>query len=120
MYKVDLPVDQSTEKAVERRRSAENARKARIFNTRLRVMGLDLDALNQQVHDRKQQLHTERRRDKAAGILRKISSVHATAIIHLRRAIPPLLLFAFFFFFDFKGQRTEGVFAPLMSMRFSK
>lgn len=69
MYKVDLPVDQSTEKAVERRRTAENARKARIFNTRLRVMGLDLDALNQQVQERKLQQHTETQRDKAFGNL---------------------------------------------------
>ncbi|XP_026224669.1 RIB43A-like with coiled-coils protein 1 [Anabas testudineus] len=71
MYKVDLPVDRSTEKAVERRRTAENARKARIFNTRLRVMGLDLDALNQQVQERKLQQHTETQRDKAFDKLRK-------------------------------------------------
>ncbi|KAK7916202.1 hypothetical protein WMY93_011963 [Mugilogobius chulae] len=48
MYKVDLPVDQSSQNAVERRRAAESARKDRIFNTRLRVMGLDLQALGQQ------------------------------------------------------------------------
>lgn len=69
MYKVDLPVDQSTENAVERRRSAEKARKARIFNTRLRVMGLDLDALNQQVQERQDQQNMERQRDKAFGNL---------------------------------------------------
>ena len=69
MYRVDLPVDQSTEKAVERRRSAESARKARIFNTRLRVMGLDTDVLNQQVQERKQQQNIEKQRDKAFGKL---------------------------------------------------
>lgn len=67
MYKVDLPVDQSTEKAVERRRAAEAARKSQIFNTRLRVMGLDLDALNQQVQEKKHQQNMERQRDKAFG-----------------------------------------------------
>lgn len=67
MYKVDLPIDQSIEMAVERRRSAEKARKARIFNTRVRVMGLDLDALNLQVQERKHQQLTERQRDSAFG-----------------------------------------------------
>ncbi|XP_047439420.1 RIB43A-like with coiled-coils protein 1 [Mugil cephalus] len=70
MYKVDLPVDQSIEK-VERRRSAETARKARIYNTRLRVMGLDLDTLNQQVQEKKHQQHMEKQRDKAFEKLRK-------------------------------------------------
>ncbi|XP_017286437.1 RIB43A-like with coiled-coils protein 1 [Kryptolebias marmoratus] len=71
MYKVDPLLDQSTEKAVEARRSAEAARKARIFNTRLRVMGLDTDALNQQVQEKKQQQNLEKQRDKAFGTLRK-------------------------------------------------
>ncbi|KAF3696855.1 RIB43A-like with coiled-coils protein 1 [Channa argus] len=70
MYKVDLPVDQSIEKAVERRRSAEKVRKARIFNTRLRVMGLDLDTLNQQVEEKKHQQNMDRQRDIAFDTLR--------------------------------------------------
>uniref|UniRef100_A0A665X5Y4 RIB43A-like with coiled-coils protein 1 n=1 Tax=Echeneis naucrates TaxID=173247 RepID=A0A665X5Y4_ECHNA len=65
MYKVDVPVDQSIGEAVERRRSAATARKARIFDTRLRVMGLDLDALNQQVQEKKHQQTVERQRDTA-------------------------------------------------------
>lgn len=69
MYKVDLPVDQSIEMAVERRRSAETTRRARIFNTQLRVMGLDLDALNQQVQEKKHQQNIEMQRDKAFGKL---------------------------------------------------
>lgn len=69
MYKVDLPVDRSIEKAVERRRSAETTRQARIFNTRLRVMGLDVDALNQQVQEKKHQRNMEMQRDKAFGKL---------------------------------------------------
>ncbi|XP_072223543.1 RIB43A-like with coiled-coils protein 1 [Leuresthes tenuis] len=70
MYKVDLPLDQ-TIKAVERRKSAETARKARVFNTRLRVMGLDLDALNHQVQVKKHQQDMEKQRDKAFDMLRK-------------------------------------------------
>ncbi|XP_035015589.1 RIB43A-like with coiled-coils protein 1 [Hippoglossus stenolepis] len=80
MYKVDLPVEQSTEKAVERRRSAESARKARIFNTRLRVMGLDTDVLNQQVQEKKHQQNIERQRDKAFDKLREY---HDVALLQL-------------------------------------
>uniref|UniRef100_UPI0037E70A73 RIB43A-like with coiled-coils protein 1 n=1 Tax=Semicossyphus pulcher TaxID=241346 RepID=UPI0037E70A73 len=71
MYKLDLPVDQSIEKAVGRRRSAETARKARIFNTRLRVMGLDTDALNQQVQEKKHLQNMEVQRGKAYDKLRE-------------------------------------------------
>ncbi len=69
MYRVDLPVDRSIETAMERRRSAEAQRKARIFNTRLRVMGLDLDALDQQVQEKKHVQNMEMQRDKAFGKL---------------------------------------------------
>lgn len=69
MSKVDFPVDQSTDMAVERRRSAESARKARIFNTRLRVMGLDLDVLNQQVQEKKHKENLEKEQHKAYGKL---------------------------------------------------
>ncbi|XP_040915808.1 RIB43A-like with coiled-coils protein 1 [Toxotes jaculatrix] len=72
MYKVDLPIDHSIEKAVERRRSAETARKARVFNTRLRVMGLDVDALNQQVQEKKHKQNMEGQRDKAFDKLRNL------------------------------------------------
>uniref|UniRef100_A0A3B3DTA5 RIB43A-like with coiled-coils protein 1 n=1 Tax=Oryzias melastigma TaxID=30732 RepID=A0A3B3DTA5_ORYME len=65
MLKGDAQLDQSLEKAVESRRSAEAARKARIFNTRLRVMGLDLDALNQQIKEKKQQENKEKLQSEA-------------------------------------------------------
>ncbi|KAM3872321.1 RIB43A-like with coiled-coils protein 1 [Diretmus argenteus] len=68
MYTV--PEDQSIDVAAERRRVAEAARKARIFNTRSRVMGLDLTALRQQVEERKKQQHMEKQRDKAFDELR--------------------------------------------------
>ncbi|KAF3860412.1 hypothetical protein F7725_000667 [Dissostichus mawsoni] len=58
MYKVDLPIDQSIENAVERRRSAETERKARIFNTRLRS-------------EEKNQQNIEIQRDKAFDKLRE-------------------------------------------------
>ncbi|XP_005801475.1 RIB43A-like with coiled-coils protein 1 [Xiphophorus maculatus] len=64
MYKVDLPVDDSKDKVVEARRSAERARKARFFNPRRRVIGLDLDALNQQVLENKFKRSCEKQRDR--------------------------------------------------------
>ena len=72
MYKLDLPVDQTEMKAAERRRSAETTRKARIFNTRHRVMGIDVDALNQQVQEKKHQQNMEMQRDKAFGNLHEM------------------------------------------------
>ncbi|XP_029912076.1 RIB43A-like with coiled-coils protein 1 [Myripristis murdjan] len=65
MYKVDLPVDRSADQAVQRRIAAETARKARIYNPRSRVMGLDVRALDQQVWEKQHQQHMERQRDKA-------------------------------------------------------
>ncbi|XP_014893401.1 RIB43A-like with coiled-coils protein 1 [Poecilia latipinna] len=64
MYKVDLPVDDSQDKVVEARRSAERARKARFFNPRQRVMGVDLDALNQQVLENKHKRSCEKLRNR--------------------------------------------------------
>ncbi|RVE70522.1 hypothetical protein OJAV_G00065250 [Oryzias javanicus] len=65
MLKGDAQLNQSLEKAVESRRSAEAARKARIFNTRLRVMGLDLDSLNQQVKEKQQHENIEKLQSEA-------------------------------------------------------
>lgn len=67
MEKFNLPEDQATLKAVERRRSAEAARKARIYDTRLRVMGLDVDALNKQVEEKRRQQTMEILRDRTHG-----------------------------------------------------
>ncbi|XP_012721915.2 RIB43A-like with coiled-coils protein 1 [Fundulus heteroclitus] len=71
MYKVDLPLDQQKQKALEARRTAERERKARIYNTRLRVMGLDLDALNQQVQEKKCRQNREKQQDQAFDTLRR-------------------------------------------------
>lgn len=67
MYKVDLPVEDSTERAVERRRAAETARKGRIFNPRLRVIGIDSDALNLQLYEKTHQQNMGKQRNKAFG-----------------------------------------------------
>ncbi|XP_077572624.1 RIB43A-like with coiled-coils protein 1 [Stigmatopora nigra] len=70
MYKVKFPLDHSNETCVERRQAAEAARKARVFNVRQRLMGLDLDALNQQTQEKKHREEMERERDKAYDELR--------------------------------------------------
>lgn len=67
MYKVDLPVEESMGHGVERRRAAEAERKSRIFNTRTRVIGVDLRALHKQQEDRQERQEMEKQRDVAYG-----------------------------------------------------
>lgn len=64
---MDVPVDESSMRAVERRRAAEVARRKRIFNTRNRVIGLDVHALEQQVAERRECEGAERQREMAYG-----------------------------------------------------
>lgn len=75
MYKGYFPKDQSGDKAVERRRAAETARKARIFNTKQRVIGLDLDTLNKQVQEKKHLQDIQRQQDEAFGKQRESQGV---------------------------------------------
>lgn len=67
MYKVDVPMDESSMKVVERRQSAEAARRKRIFSTRKRVIGIDMHALEQQVTERREREEAERQRKMAYG-----------------------------------------------------
>lgn len=65
MYKLDLPVDYKEAAAIERRRNMEEQRKSRIFNAKTRTIGVDLQALDQQIKDRKQQEDYEQKRSDA-------------------------------------------------------
>ncbi|KAL3853419.1 hypothetical protein ACJMK2_017001 [Sinanodonta woodiana] len=65
MYKLDLPIDYKEAAAIERRRNMEEQRKSRIFNAKVRTIGIDVQALEQQMKDRKQQEEYERRRTEA-------------------------------------------------------
>jgi len=67
MYKLDLPIDLKEAAAIERRRNQEEQRKARIFNSKTRMIGVDEQALKQQVKDRQQQDDREKRRHEAFG-----------------------------------------------------
>jgi len=65
MYKLDLPVDMKETAAIERRRIREQQRQSRIFNARVRTIGVDLQSLEQQVDERKWMEEQERRREEA-------------------------------------------------------
>lgn len=65
MYKLDLPLDQKEQAAIERRRNQEAARQSRIFNAKVRTIGVDVDAITQQVEDKKKREERERLRSDA-------------------------------------------------------
>ena len=67
MYKLDLPVDYKEAAAIERRRNQEEQRKSRIFNAKTRLIGIDQQAIEQQLKDRQQLEEYERRREEAFG-----------------------------------------------------
>ncbi len=67
MYKLDLPVDYKEAAAIERRRNMEEQRKSRIFNAKTRIIGIDQQAIEQQIKDRKHMETMEKRRDEAFG-----------------------------------------------------
>ncbi|TRY66462.1 hypothetical protein DNTS_005359 [Danionella cerebrum] len=67
---VDLPVDESELRAIERRRAAEAARKSRIFHPRTRVIGVDQRALQKQQEEKRETLEMDAQRDSAYDRLR--------------------------------------------------
>ncbi|XP_068819148.1 RIB43A-like with coiled-coils protein 1 [Capricornis sumatraensis] len=66
MYQVDLPPDPK-EVAPTEARNQEKERQSRFFNVQTRVMGVDAEALNNQVEERKLQEATERSKKAAYG-----------------------------------------------------
>nr|XP_021483277.1 RIB43A-like with coiled-coils protein 1 isoform X3 [Meriones unguiculatus] len=69
MYKLDLSADSKEMAAIEARRNRERERQRRFFNVRNRVMGVDVEALNYQVEERKLREATERSKDVAYVLL---------------------------------------------------
>jgi len=65
MYKLDLPIDLKEQAAIERRRRLEKERQSRIFNNKHRLIGVDKDALDQQVKDRRFMEEMEEKRSEA-------------------------------------------------------
>ncbi|XP_064154976.1 RIB43A-like with coiled-coils protein 1 isoform X1 [Anguilla rostrata] len=66
-------VEDSAAMAIERRRASETARKERIFDTRNRVIGLDLSKLQRQVEEKRERERVEKVRDKA---FESLSAMH--------------------------------------------
>ncbi|XP_048344558.1 RIB43A-like with coiled-coils protein 1 isoform X1 [Sphaerodactylus townsendi] len=65
MYKVDIQPDTKEATAIEARRNQEKQRQSRIFNTRYRTMGVDVEGLKSQVEERKLRENAEKQRDEA-------------------------------------------------------
>jgi len=61
MYKVDIPLDTKESAAIQARKNKEAARKSRIFDARQRTIGVDLAAIDEQVHQRKNKEADEKR-----------------------------------------------------------
>lgn len=65
MYKLDLPIDLKEKAAIERRRQLEKERQSRIFNNKHRLIGVDKQALDQQVMDKRLMEEMENKRSDA-------------------------------------------------------
>ncbi|VDO06450.1 unnamed protein product [Rodentolepis nana] len=65
MYKLDLPLDKKEHAAIERRRLFEKQRMARIFNEKIRRIGVDERAIAQQVKEKLEREESERLRELA-------------------------------------------------------
>jgi hypothetical protein len=67
MYKLDLPIDLKEQAAIERRRRLEKERQSRIFNNKHRLIGVDKQALDQQILDKNFIEEMEKKRSEAFG-----------------------------------------------------
>nr|XP_006219322.2 RIB43A-like with coiled-coils protein 1 isoform X1 [Vicugna pacos] len=67
MFKTNVPPDPKEVAAIEARRNREKERQSRVFNVRTKVMGVDVEALNSQVEERKLRETTERSKEAAYG-----------------------------------------------------
>ncbi|CAI2724139.1 unnamed protein product [Schistosoma spindalis] len=65
MYKLDLPIDTKEAAAIELRRRREKERQARIFDARVRQIGIDDEALKHQVEEKKLRELEEKQRELA-------------------------------------------------------
>ncbi|CAF0926784.1 unnamed protein product [Adineta ricciae] len=65
MYKLDIPLNLREKAAVERRRRAEEERQGRVFNAKYRQIGIDKEALDEQVQERNWLEELERKRANA-------------------------------------------------------
>ncbi|XP_051683088.1 RIB43A-like with coiled-coils protein 1 isoform X3 [Oryctolagus cuniculus] len=69
MFKLDFPSDPKEVAAIEARRNREKERQSRFFNVRNRVIGVDVEALNNQVEERKLREADEWNKEQAYDML---------------------------------------------------
>ncbi|XP_004695059.1 PREDICTED: RIB43A-like with coiled-coils protein 1 isoform X2 [Condylura cristata] len=69
MFREDQSPDPKEVAAIEARRNREKERQARFFNVRTRVIGVDVEALNRQVEERKLREATEQSKEAAYDML---------------------------------------------------
>ncbi|XP_008050129.1 RIB43A-like with coiled-coils protein 1 isoform X2 [Carlito syrichta] len=69
MYNIGLSPDPKEAAAIEARRNREKERQSRFFNVRNRVIGVDIEALNNQVEERKLREAAERSKEAAFDML---------------------------------------------------
>ncbi|XP_051824412.1 RIB43A-like with coiled-coils protein 1 isoform X1 [Antechinus flavipes] len=65
MFKVDIQSEQKQAVAIEARRTREKQRQSRIFNVQNQVIGVDMEALKNQVMERRKREDAERAREEA-------------------------------------------------------
>uniref|UniRef100_A0A8C3YD75 RIB43A-like with coiled-coils protein 1 n=1 Tax=Catagonus wagneri TaxID=51154 RepID=A0A8C3YD75_9CETA len=69
MFKTDLSPDPKEAAAIEARRNREKEQQSRLLNVRTRVMGVDAEALNNQVEEQKLRKATEQSKEAAYDML---------------------------------------------------
>ncbi|KAM5146927.1 RIB43A-like with coiled-coils protein 2 [Mantella aurantiaca] len=87
MYKLDLPVDPKETAAIERRRNREQQRQSRIFNAKVRTIGVDVPSLERQMEERKARESLEKARDEAYDADRQQSDKVALMLEHRENEI---------------------------------
>lgn len=89
MYKVEILSDRLEQEAITRRRRLDEERKERIFNPKLRVLGVDVNALDEQIKIKHEIALIEKQRnnlmDKQARFNDEILGVMDTEVTQARR-----------------------------------
>ncbi|KAJ3186343.1 Protein Tax-1 [Gaertneriomyces sp. JEL0708] len=67
IFKTELPSDKLLDAAIRRRRQLNEERNQRIFDPKVRTLGIDVQALEQQIKEKNESKRTEKERDEAFG-----------------------------------------------------
>ncbi|XP_040854201.1 RIB43A-like with coiled-coils protein 1 isoform X2 [Ochotona curzoniae] len=90
MFKLDMAADPKEMAAIEARRNREKERQNRFFNVRNRLIGVDIEALNNQVEERKireaEERYKEHVYDQLSDQLRMAAELRASQIAKLEES----------------------------------